>query len=299
MRTAFINKLTELARKDPKIFLIVGDLGFSVVEKFAQEFPERFLNIGVAEQNMTGVAAGLALSGFHPFTYSIGNFTTLRCFEQIRNDLCYHKLPVTVVSVGGGFSYGPLGASHHATEDIGALRTLPNLTICAPGDPSETGICTEILSTLPSPSYLRLGKAGEKQVHEQGINFNLGEALFIGSGDSEFICTTGNILAFAKEESIRLKLNATLVSFPFIKPIDKSALLKMKNAKKIITLEEHQINCGLGSAILEGFNDLREEGKLSAIPMIRRVAIKDKFSSQAGSQKHLRDTTGLNLTDKF
>src|ERR1043165_2424780 len=134
MRTAFINELVLLARTNPKIFLVVGDLGFSVVEPFAKEFPDRFLNAGVAEQNMTGVAAGLASEGYHVFTYSIGNFPTLRCLEQIRNDVCYHELPVTVVAVGGGLAYGNLGYSHHAVQDLAVMRSLPRLTILAPAD---------------------------------------------------------------------------------------------------------------------------------------------------------------------
>lgn len=139
MRTAFINELIQQARAKPDIFLVVGDLGFSVVEPFAEEFPDRFLNAGVAEQNMTGLAAGLASEGYHAFTYSIANFPTFRCLEQIRNDVAYHRLPVTVVSVGAGFSYGNLGYSHHAVQDIGILRTLPEMTIMSPADPVKRG----------------------------------------------------------------------------------------------------------------------------------------------------------------
>src|SRR5476651_2646056 len=135
MRTAFINQLVLEARKNPRVFLVVGDLGFSVVEPFATEFPDRYLNAGVAEQNMTAVAAGLAAEGYHVFTYSIANFPTLRCLEQIRNDVCYHNLPVTVVAVGGGLAYGNLGYSHHGVQDIAVMRSLPNITVLAPGDP--------------------------------------------------------------------------------------------------------------------------------------------------------------------
>ena len=162
MRTAFIQQLILQARRNPRLFLVVGDLGFSVVEAFAQEFPDRFLNAGVAEQNMTGVAAGLGSEGYHVFTYSIANFSTIRCLEQIRNDICYHNLPVTVVAVGGGLAYGNLGYSHHAVQDIAIMRTLPNMTVLAPADPGETRECVDWLSANPGPSYLRIGKAGEK-----------------------------------------------------------------------------------------------------------------------------------------
>jgi transketolase C-terminal domain/subunit len=157
MRTAFIQELIEQARAHPKIFLVVGDLGFSVVEPFAAEFPKRYLNAGVAEQNMTAVAAGLASEGYHVFTYSIGNFPTLRCLEQVRNDICYHDLPVTITAVGGGVAYGNLGYSHHAVQDITVMRSLPNLTVYSPADPGEARECVRLLLQRPRPSYLRLG----------------------------------------------------------------------------------------------------------------------------------------------
>src|SRR3972149_5341558 len=161
MRTTFLRELVKTAEKDPRIFLVVGDLGYSVVEPFRDKFPGRFLNVGVAEQNMTGVAAGLSREGFKVFTYSIANFPTLRCLEQIRNDVCYHGLDVTVVAVGGGFMYGSLGASHHATEDIGILRVLPNLRIYAPSVPEQLHPIMEDILTSSGPAYLRLGRAGE------------------------------------------------------------------------------------------------------------------------------------------
>jgi transketolase len=160
MRTAFIDELVVQARCNPRIFLVVGDLGYSVVESFASEFPNRYLNAGIAEQNMTGIAAGLASEGYHVFTYSIANFPTLRCIEQIRNDICYHKLPVTIVAVGAGLAYGNLGYSHHAVQDIGIMRTMPGLNIFSPSDPGEACQAVRWLSENPRPSYLRLGKAG-------------------------------------------------------------------------------------------------------------------------------------------
>src|SRR5207245_8966920 len=165
MRNAFFRALYALAERDERVFLIVGDLGFGVVEPFAERFPGRFLNAGVAEQDMTGIAAGLALCGKIVFTYSIANFPTLRCFEQIRNDVCYHNANVKVVSVGGGLAYGALGVTHHATEDIAVMRTLPNMTIVAPADSIEAELATRALATQSGPAYLRLGRSGEPRVH--------------------------------------------------------------------------------------------------------------------------------------
>ncbi len=165
MRNAFIAELVDAARNGKNVALVVGDLGYKVVEPFADEFPHLFFNAGIAEQNMMGLAAGLASEGVHVFVYSIGNFPTFRCAEQIRNDVDYHKLSVTVVSVGGGLSYGNLGYSHHAVQDFALMRSMPNMLIAAPGDPMEVRGCFRYLINNPCPSYFRLGKAGEKNFH--------------------------------------------------------------------------------------------------------------------------------------
>ena len=172
MRNAFLDTLYDLAVKDPRIVFITGDLGFRVVEKFMQDIPNQFLNAGVAEQNMTGIAAGMALSGKIAITYSIANFPTLRCLEQIRNDICYHDANVKIVSVGGGFAYGAMSVTHHAMEDLGVMRCIPNLTVVAPGDPVETRAATRAILAHAGPVYLRLGKAGEPTVH-QALNLGL------------------------------------------------------------------------------------------------------------------------------
>ena len=168
MRAAFIRTLSELAEHDRRITPIVGELGFGVVESFAERFPKQFLNAGVAEQNMTGIAAGMALSGKVVFTYSIANFPTLRCLEQVRNDVCYHNANVKIVAVGGGFAYGSLGMTHHATEDLAIMRTLPGMVVVAPGDPVEADLATRAVVSDSRPSYLRLGRAGEPTVHPRG-----------------------------------------------------------------------------------------------------------------------------------
>jgi transketolase len=294
MRTAFISQLIEEAKKNEKIFLVVGDLGYSVVEPFADLFPERFLNAGIAEQNMTGVAAGLAMEGYNVFTYSIGNFPTLRCMEQIRYDVCYHNLSVKIVAVGAGYSYGPLGASHHTTEDIGMLRTIPNLQICSPADPIETTQITKMLCNSYSPAYLRLGKAGEPMLHNPNLVMEENRIICMKEGSETAILATGGILSVAKSCIDALNENWGLYSVPFIKPLDLDSLQGIaKKYKKIITIEEHQKSSGFGSAILEGFNDIREHNKIYEIPYLKRVAIPDLFVKFAGTQNYLRERIGL------
>ena len=184
MRTAFVNQLIKEAEQHPDIFLIIGDLGFNVVEEFANKFPDRFLNAGIAEQNMIGVAAGLAKEGYNVYVYSIANFPTLRCIEQIRYDVCYHNLSVKVVAVGAGYAYGSLGSSHHATEEMGMMRTIPNLVVASPGDPIEAKAITTLSANYQGPMYLRLGKAGEKQVHTTPFdNINIGDIIPVTSSE--------------------------------------------------------------------------------------------------------------------
>jgi transketolase len=303
MRTAFIRQLIEEAKINDKIFLLVADLGFSVVEPFAEQFPSRYLNVGVAEQNMAGIAAGLAMEGFHVYIYSIGNFPTLRCIEQIRYDICYHNLPVNIVAVGGGYAYGALGPSHHATEEVGMLRTIPNLVVCAPGDPEEAKAVTIFTARLAGPSYIRLGKAGEPTVHPAKIgSLKIGHALPVIIGKNTAILTTGAMLKNAVDFVKEHELPASVYSFPFIKPLNVEMLLTIfKSYSSIITLEEHQLQGGFGSAILEVLHDCLSDNSLSqnSIPRIRRIGIQDKFFSVAGSQEFLRKKAGIELRKEY
>src|SRR5438093_3004835 len=182
MRTAFFNALADVAATDASIYLLVGDLGFKAVESFSNHFPERFINVGVAEQNLAGIATGLALSGKRVFTYSIGNFPTLRCLEQLRNDVCYHRARVVTVTSGGGFAYGPLGMSHHVTEDLAIMRALPGMVVVAPGDPFEVEQATRAVVAQSGPCYLRLGRAGEPRIHGTDVVFKLGRAIRVREG---------------------------------------------------------------------------------------------------------------------
>lgn len=300
MRTAFIKQLTEEAKINNKIFLIVGDLGFSVVEEFAGLFSDRFLNAGIDEQNMVGVAAGLAKEGFNVYIYSIANFPTLRCMEQIRYDVAYHNLNVKIVSIGAGYAYGSLGPSHHATEDLGMMRTIPNLIVCSPGDPIETTSITSLSANYDGPMYLRLGKAGEHYVHSDDItDLKIGDILPIRNFENarSVLLVSGSILDYATRY---IDLNNPLVdiySLPFVKPINKKQLINIaKHYEKIIILEEHQKSCGVGSAVIEVLSDLYETGDILKYPKIKRIAINDQFISVSGSQSYLRKIAGLNLT---
>jgi transketolase len=295
MRTAFIQQLIKEATTNQSIFLLVGDLGYSVVEPFAEQFPDRFLNVGIAEQNMTGVAAGLAMEGYNVFTYSIGNFPTLRCMEQIRYDVCYHNLSVKVVAVGGGYSYGPLGVSHHTTEDIGMLRAIPNMIVTAPGDPIETKSIVSKFANTNSPGYIRLGKAGEPVIHLTDIDLSIGKSICIIKGINDTaILSTGGMLSYATDVIKKDNLGYSLYSFPYIKPIDKDAIAIIANTyNQIITIEEHQKSTGFGSAVLEALHDLCEDKLINKIPKVRRIAIPDSFVSVGGTQEYLRNYSGL------
>lgn len=291
MRTAFIQELIRQARRHPRIFLVVGDLGYSVIEPFAQEFPERFLNAGVAEQNMTSLAAGLASEGWHVFTYSIANFPTLRCLEQIRNDVCYHRQNVTVVAVGAGLAYGNLGFSHHGIHDLAALRPLPHLALLSPGDPGEAAEAVEWLADHPGPSYLRLGKAGEKALHTvRGLD--RGPLLVrapapAAKSASVALVTTGSVLAVAlaaAEQLAGLGIESAVYSCPWLKPAKPEFFAPLWGFPNLVTLEEHVPAAGFGSLLRE----LAPDGM-----RIRTLAVPEELTSVVGSQDYLRQAAGL------
>lgn len=298
MRTAFINQLVEEAQTNEKIFLVVGDLGYHVVEPFCDAFPNRFLNAGIAEQDMMGIAAGLAKEGFNVYCYSIGNFPTLRCIEQIRYDVAYPKLSVKVVSVGAGFAYGSLGASHHATEEMGMMRTIPNMVVTSPGDPVEAQAITRISANYDGPMYLRLGKAGEKIVHgKRQLDLKIGDIVPVSvQGHKNVILACGGIMAFADQRIKEEHIDADLYSLPFVKPINTNQLKVIaEKYEKITVIEEHQKSCGAGSAVIEQLSDLYDAGQLSYFPKVHRIAIPDKFYSVCGNQQYLREVAGLTL----
>ena len=292
MRTAFIRTLNQLADRDPRICLVVGDLGYSVIEEFAGKHPDQFVNAGVAEQNMIGIAAGMALTGKIVFTYSIGNFGTLRCLEQIRNDVCYHGANVKVVAVGGGLAYGNLGVTHHASEDVAILRALPNMVVVAPGDPIEAALATRALVAYDGPCYLRLGKAGEPVVHQDEPTFELGRALTLREGSDLTLIASGGMLATAASVADRIAargLSVRLLSMHTIKPIDADAIVEAATETRLIfTLEEHSIDGGLGGAVAEV---LAELGPGHAL--LKRIGLRPEFNKVVGDQRYLKERHGL------
>ncbi|UOA09513.1 transketolase family protein [Methylobacter sp. S3L5C] len=256
MRSAFISELVAAAEINDNIVLVVGDLGFGVVEPFASRFPKRFFNAGVAEQNMMGMAAGLASEGFHVFAYSIANFPTFRCAEQIRNDVDYHNLPVTVVAVGGGMAYGNLGYSHHAVQDYALIRAMPNMLIAAPGDPMEVRACMRYLINNPQPGYLRIGKAGEPCIHAEIPKVSPGKWLTIREGEKGGISylTTGATLDLVNQLLTRRSdmKSYSLNSMPLWSMKTKGDQAQQIEAfESIITVEDHLMDGGFGSWLLE------------------------------------------------
>ncbi len=287
MRDQFIKTLLGEVEKNPNIILITGDLGFGVLNEFIEKYPNNFINAGVAEQNMTGIAAGLALEGKKVFTYSIANFPTLRCLEQIRNDVCYHNLDVNIISIGGGFSYGPLGMTHHATEDIAVMRTLPNLDIFSPSGLWEVDKATKSLSQSNGPGFLRLDKSFGQDYVAENEKFVVGKGRILSKGMDCSIILTGGILEeaeLAKNTLEKNNISTQIISMHTIKPLDDSLIIKtIKSSKLVVTLEEHTIIGGLGSAVCEVIVD----NQLQKKPLIR-IGLESGFSTIVGSQKYLR-----------
>ncbi|HXD12346.1 MAG TPA: transketolase C-terminal domain-containing protein [Anaerolineales bacterium] len=292
MRLTFIETLSALAEQNNNIWLLTGDLGFSVLEPFARQFGERYVNVGVAEQNMTGIAAGLALSGKIAFTYSIANFPLFRCLEQIRNDICYHNLNVKIVAVGGGLSYGTAGYSHHALEDLAIMRALPNMTVLAPGDPVETRLATQAIVEHNGPCYLRLGKAREPIVHSSTPDFQIGKALQLRIGKDLVLISTGGILETVMRAADLLEqkgYSIGVVSMPSISPIDETGILEYASSPgRIITVEEHGPG-GLGTAVAEVLI------KSGYVTQFRSLAVRQYKFDQLGSQESLKNYYGLSI----
>ena len=301
MRDTFVRTLVELAKEDKNIELVTGDLGFGVLKPFWEQCPDQFTNAGIAEQNMTGVAAGMALVGKNVFTYSIGNFPTLRCLEQIRNDCAYHNADVKVVCIGGGFVYGSLGMSHQATEDLAALRALPNVVVLAPADLVEAEECTKALANYHGTAYLRLGRGGEKRIHEKIENFQIGKAIKVCEGEKVAIFSTGAIfeeVTTAKKMLMEQGINPAIYTFPTVKPIDRGLIEKVsKEVDLIVTCEEHNIIAGFGSAVAEVIAEIKQKRAT-----LLRIGLNDEYSVRVGNQKYLRAQYGIdagNIVEKI
>lgn len=283
MRNTFIAELLKIAREDERILLITGDLGYGVIDEFARELPNQFINFGINEQSMMGAAAGMARQGFKPFVYSIGNFPTFRCLEQIRNDVCYMNLDVTIVAVGAGFAYGTAGYSHHLIEDISALSVLPNLKIYSPADALETQLATAIIKRRKGPNYIRLGKGGEGKLTEDFDQSTDGLSIIHGSEEIAIV-STGNILTEGiRIRSLMTNLNPTVISCYALDRLQD--FLKSKTFSKIFTLEEHLLRGGFGSLV-------REELQNSNVK-IQSFGIQKIISTIAGDQRYLREIYGI------
>lgn len=292
MRDAFITRLTQLAESDGRIFLITGDLGFGVLTRFASDLPRQYLNVGVAEQNMTGVATGLALEGRVVFTYSIANFPTLRCLEQIRNDAAYHGANVKVVAIGGGFSYGQLGMSHHATEDLAILRSIPEMTVMSPGCLWEAEEATSAIARVQGTCYLRLDKSDAGRTNRPGERFELGRIRTLRQGDDITLIATGGILGEVLKAATQLAadgVRARVLSVHSIKPFDQEPVIRAaRETGGIVTIEEHMIDGGLGSLVAETCLDAGAPPK-----GFSRIGIRGGFASVVGAQGYLRSRYGL------
>jgi transketolase len=293
MRDAMIRALFKLANDNKDVVLITADLGFGLFESFSEKFPSQFINIGIAEQNMMGVAAGLALEGKIVFVYSIGNFPTLRCLEQIRNDACYHDLNINIICMGAGFSYGALGMSHHATEDIAIMRALPGTVVISPSTEDEAYFSTIDLVNHQGVGYLRLDKSKVKNIKISREDFNIGRGNVLKDGCDYTIIACGGITQEALNSANDLdkkNISCKVVSMATIKPIDKSIIKEAcLETKGIITLEEGNITGGLGSAV----SDFCMDSNLRP-SIFKKIGLEDRYSAVVGSQSYLRSYYKIN-----
>lgn len=292
MRNAFARILTEVARENDKITLLSGDIGNRLFDDFKKECAERFFNCGVAEANMISLGAGMGLSGFIPFAYTIAPFITARCLEQIRIDVCYHNVPMVIVAVGSGFSYANNGPTHHCAEDLAWLRVLPNMTLVCPGDALEVEAAVAACANYGKPVYLRLGKKNEPLVHTSRPSFTIGKSIRIQDGSDICILSTGNMLPVAAAAAKLLAsqgLSVGVESMHTVKPLDEETLDSVfSNIPLVVSLEEHSLIGGFGSAVLEWCN--KHSGRCDTL---LRIGSADTFFHEAGDQMHVRSQMGL------
>lgn len=292
MRNIFLNYLIEQAALDPNLYLVVGDVGYSVIEKFQERYPQRMINAGVAEQNMIGMAAGLAMAGKNVYVYSIVPFACMRNFEQIRIDICYQNLPVKIVGNGGGFSYAQAGVTHHALEDVAIMRALPGMTVVSPGSKKEVGDLMAQINTLSGPVYLRLANNEELVTYQDQTTCKLGKAIELIPHDEVMIVGTGNGLDLAWQTCKALEaagISVGLISMPTIKPLDGEFLLtRHKNLKALFTIEEHSVIGGLGEAVAR-FVAETMQNKI----IFKSFGVQDFYYHTVGSRAYLKKHAGL------
>lgn len=292
MRNAFAKQITKLAQQDERVVLLSGDIGNRLFDDFKAKCPGRFFNCGVAEANMIGVAAGMAMSGLRPFCYTITPFITYRCMEQIRVDVCYHDAPVVIVGTGSGLSYASLGATHHSCEEMGMLRLLPGLAVVAPADSHEVNGALEAALRHDHPVYIRIGKKGEPDVHASQPTFTLGKAIVLREGTDVALLSTGTVLpeALAAAELLaKAGINAQVASVHTVKPLDTELLTSLATSRKlIVTIEEHSILGGLGGSVAEWLAE-----RPAPHARLVRCGTRDEFLHETGEQEHAREHYGL------
>jgi transketolase len=296
MRNAFADEMTKICREDARAVLLSGDIGNRLFDRLKEAAPDRFFNCGVAEANMIGLGAGMALSGLRPVAYTIVPFITTRVLEQIRIDVCYHGVPMIIVGVGGGLSYAALGPTHHALEDIALLRALPNMAVLCPGDAMEVRACLRAAMRHDGPSYIRLGKKGEPVVHPSIPDVVLGHGIDIRPSGEVAILAVGNLLPTALDAADRLAdagITSAVTSVVSVKPLDTGKLSQLfRTSRLVVTLEEHSVVGGFGSAVAEWKADHGEEG----LSPLLRIATPDAFYALSGSQSFARGRLGLDAT---
>lgn len=291
MRNSFADELTKIASEDPRVVLLSGDIGNKLFDKFKDQNDVRFYNCGVAEANMIGVAAGLALSGLRPFVYTITPFATTRCFEQIRVDACYHRVPVVIVGTGSGLSYAELGPTHHSLEDLAILRTLPNMRVLAPCDSTELRLALHAVLQDDNPAYIRIGKKGEPDIHKKPPPFKIGEAIIVRPGQEVALLSTGTMMSETIKAADQLAahgISAEVASFHTIKPLDPIYLEQVRQRfRLVVTVEEHSRIGGFGSAVAEWY---AAQGQ--PVPLMG-FATEDIFMHEVGTQEYARRKFGL------
>ena len=289
MRAAFSDTLVRLAKADPKLLLLTGDHGYALFDDFRRECPSQYINAGIAEQNMVGMAAGLARTGFRPFVYGLSAFIPVRVVEQIKLDIAHDKLPVVLIGDGAGFVYSHLGTSHQSTEDIACTRAIPDLSVYSPADRFEVSVCMELAYQSKAPGYLRMGKSDRGDVHTQMPQASIGALLPIQHG------LTGNIIFIATGSMVRTAMDiataqypdAAVWSAPFIKPLDAQRVAAIcAQSRAVVVLEEHSVLGGLGSAIAE------IAAEFAPVRMLR-IGVQDRFSQHCGTYDYLLKEHGL------
>lgn len=293
MRSTFVNTLSEMARKNDKIICVIGDTGFSVFEEFEKEFGERFINVGIAEQNFVSVGAGLAAMGMKPYIYNVVSFMTLRSIEEIELDVCYQENPVVLVGVGGGHAYGPAGPTHHAYFDIAMMRMMPNMTVVCPADPVEMKAVMEASESYDKPLYIRIGRSVDPVIHQEPINFEIGKAICMKQGTDAVLFATGTVVKDAVKACELLEeqgISVALYSMHTIKPIDTAVIEEcMEKYPAIFTMEEHSTNGGLGTAVGDVILEHMEKGKIK----FKKFGFPDTFAPVTGSREYLNSLYGL------